>query len=360
MGRPKHLAFELERLIVIEVRSLFKYYGKRKAVGPLSFSIAQGEIVGLLGLNGAGKTTTLRVLSCDLLPSSGTVVVDGHDVVDHPDEVRRRVGYLPDSPPLYGEMRVHDYLIFAARLRGLRSSEAESRAREVEKATGIQDVSDELIHSLSHGYKQRVGIAQAIVHRPRLLLLDEPILGLDPMQIVGMRQLLRNLKGDYTIVLSSHILSEISETCDRLLVIRNGEIVASGTEAELSTRLLRGQRVEITVHDNAEKAEALLRSAPGVKSVDRVSSPDIAPGDMTYHVEAETDCRAALVRALVEAHVGVVGLSRGEHELESIFMRLAGGETGPSMRAPGTTESSSASPSSNVPSNKQNAAAKAS
>ena len=192
---------------MIEVRDLFKYYGERRAVGPVSFEIAKGEIVGLLGLNGAGKTTALRVLACDLLPSSGSVRVGGVDVVDQPHEVRRRIGYLPDRPPLYDEMTVHEYLVFAARLRGVARADAEKRAAAVEEAAQIGEVRDDLIASLSHGFKQRVGIAQAVVHGPELLILDEPISGLDPVQIVEMRQLLRSLRGAHTIVLSSHILT---------------------------------------------------------------------------------------------------------------------------------------------------------
>ncbi len=320
---------------MIEVQNLFKYYGERRAVGPLSFSITQGEIVGLLGLNGAGKTTALRILACDLLPSSGSVVVDGIDVVDRPDEVRRRVGYLPDTPPLYGEMTVHEFLIFAARLRGLSRAEAAKRAGEVEKATAIDKVSRDPIASLSHGYKQRVGIAQALVHHPRLLLLDEPILGLDPVQIVEMRHLLRRLRGEYTIVLSSHILSEISETCDRLLVIREGEIVASGTESELSEKLLRGIRLECVFAGDREQARAVVRGLEGVRDVADASALETGKGVHAMHVEADRDVRAELVRALVGAGIDVLGLTRGERELESIFIRLSGskGESSPEVPA---------------------------
>jgi ABC-2 type transport system ATP-binding protein len=227
---------------VIEITDLHKYYGERRAIGPLSCSIAAGEVVGLLGLNGAGKTTTLRILACDLLPSSGSVTVDGIDVVERPHEVRSRIGYLPDTPPLYPEMTVRAYLHFAARLRGMSRADAERRVPEVEELTELGDVANDPIASLSHGFKQRVGIAQAIVHRPRLLVLDEPITGLDPVQIVEMRELLRSLKGDHTILLSSHILSEISETCDRILVIKDGQIAAAGTETELTSKLRRGRR----------------------------------------------------------------------------------------------------------------------
>lgn len=309
---------------MIEVKNLFKYYGERRAVGPLSFSIGKGEIVGLLGLNGAGKTTALRILACDLLPSAGSVVVDGIDVVDQPHEVRRRVGFLPDTPPLYGEMTVHEFLIFAARLRGISRAEAMSRAQEVEKSTQLDGVARDPIASLSHGYKQRVGIAQALVHRPRLLLLDEPILGLDPVQIVEMRHLLRSLHGEYTVVISSHILSEISETCDRLLVIREGEIVASGTEAELSGKLLRGVRLECTFSGDPDGARAVVSAVDGVRTVTDAAAAETGKNVHALHIEADRDVRAELVRALVQARIDVLGLTRGERELESIFIRLAG------------------------------------
>ena len=316
---------------VIEIENLYKYFGERKAVGPLSFSIHAGEIVGLLGLNGAGKTTTLRVLACDLLPSSGAVRVDGLDVVDHPHEVRSRIGYLPDHPPLYSEMTVREYLVFAARLRGMSAADAERRVPEVEDSTQLGGVRHDVILSLSHGFRQRVGIAQAIVHRPRLLVLDEPISGLDPVQIVEMRELLRGLAGEHTILLSSHILSEISETCDRILVIRDGVIGASGTEKELSTSLLQNVRVEVTVRRPADDPDgdmvrALLEAVAGVVGVEALA--DGSSGDAgsvsTLVVEADRDVREAVCEALVRGGAGVLELRRSERELESVFLRLAG------------------------------------
>lgn len=310
---------------MIEINELYKYYGERKAIGPLSFDIETGSIVGLLGLNGAGKTTTLRILACDLLPSSGSVRVDGIDVVDRPHEVRSRIGYLPDTPPLYGEMTVRGYLHFAARLRGMSRADAERRVPEVEELTQLAYVAGDPITSLSHGYKQRVGIAQAIVHKPRLLVLDEPISGLDPVQIVEMRELLKSLRGEHTILLSSHILSEISETCDRILVIRDGEIGASGTEAELSAKLLRGASVEITVRGDAEKARQALSAVEAV-TVAEVLPTASEPGEGIHslRVEAARDVRDELCRALVGAGLGVLTIQRGERELESVFLQLAG------------------------------------
>ncbi|UQA57358.1 ABC transporter ATP-binding protein [Polyangium aurulentum] len=309
---------------MIEIVDLYKYYGERRAVGPLSFSIEAGEIVGLLGLNGAGKTTTLRILACDLLPSSGAVRVDGLDVVESPHEVRGRIGYLPDTPPLYGEMTVRAFLHFAARLRGMSKADAEKRVPEVLEATGLAQVDEQLITSLSHGYKQRVGIAQAIVHRPRLLVLDEPISGLDPVQIVEMRELLRGLKGEHTILLSSHILSEISETCDRILVIRDGQIAASGTEAELSSRLVKNQRFDVTVRGDEDRAREAALAVPGVVSVEAVDATEPGDGVSTLRVESESDVREAVCKALVVADLGLLEVRRGERELESVFLELAG------------------------------------
>jgi len=309
---------------VIEIEDLYKYYGERKAVGPLSFSIETGEIVGLLGLNGAGKTTTLRVLACDLLPSSGSVKVDGLDVVENPHEVRARIGYLPDTAPLYGDMTVRAFLHFAARLRGMSSADANKRVPEVLETTSLEDVRDQLISSLSHGFKQRVGIAQAIVHKPRLLVLDEPISGLDPKQIVEIRELLRSLKGDHTIIVSSHILSEISETCDRLLVIRDGQIAASGTEAELSEKLLRQKGVDVTVRGDESKALGVARAVKGVVSAEAEGSSEAGDGIFTLRIEAEGDIREALCKALVEAGLGLLEVRRSERELESVFLELAG------------------------------------
>lgn len=317
---------------MIEVTDLYKYYGEHRAVGPLSFTIESGEIVGLLGLNGAGKTTTLRILSCDLLPSSGSVRVDGMDVVERPYDVRACIGYLPDSPPLYQDMSVREFLRFAAKLRGLSSSDADRRVPEVEELTELQGVSNELISSLSHGFRQRVGIAQAIVHRPKLLVLDEPISGLDPVQIVEMRKLLLSLKGEHTILLSSHILSEISETCDRLLVIRDGQIGAQGTEAELSSKLLASFQIEISLRGKVfAEAKAILSELDGVTGVDEAHAAE--PDSCSLHVHADRDLRPEVCSALVKGGLLLLAVGRSERELESVFLRLAKGYEMPKAKA---------------------------
>ena len=222
---------------MIEIRDLYKYYGDRRAVGPLSATIEKGEIVGLLGLNGAGKTTTLRILACDLLPTSGTVRVGGLDVVDVPHEVRRRIGYLPDTPPVYLEMTVDEYLTFAAKLRGVTGADVEKRVDEALELTEVGSERDRPIGALSHGYRQRVGIAQAIVHKPEFVVLDEPISGLDPVQIVEMRDLVRSLGGEHTVVVSSHNLQELEELCDASAILDKGKLISAMSMSELTGQL---------------------------------------------------------------------------------------------------------------------------
>lgn len=318
---------------MIEIQELYKYYGDQRAVGPLTTTIERGEIIGLLGLNGAGKTTTLRILACDLLPTSGSVKVAGVDVVESPDAVKAKVGYLPDRPPLYEDLSVTDYLTFAARIRGAEKSQVQKLVAEAIELTELGNVSKKVIGALSHGYKQRVGIAQAIVHAPDLVVLDEPISGLDPVQIVEMRELVKNLKGEHTVVLSSHILSEISETCDRILVINSGKIEWSGTESELSIALRQGARVAITVRvpgagaDAAQaKALQIAEKVAGVSSVEARDASEAGEGIASISVRGEGDLRDALCRALVQADVSVLSLGR-EQELESMFLELLG-ETG--------------------------------
>ena len=315
---------------VIEIQELYKYYGDRRAIGPLSTRIAQGEVVGLLGLNGAGKTTTLRVLACDLLPTSGSVRVAGFDVVEKPDEVRAKVGYLPDRPPLYDDMTVREYLSYAARLRNVPASNVKKRVADVEELTEIGDVANQLIGSLSHGFKQRVGIAQAIVHSPALVVLDEPISGLDPVQIMEMRELVRGLRGTHTVVVSSHILTEISETCDRILVIDDGRIAWSGTETELSATLKQGLRIALTLRLSggsaqaaADKARAALTGLASVREVEVLEPAEAGEGIASLRVAVSSDVREEVGKSLVQAGLGILELSR-EKELESMFLELLG------------------------------------
>jgi ABC-2 type transport system ATP-binding protein len=305
---------------MVHVEGLTKYYGSHAALRELAFDIQRGEVVGFLGLNGAGKTTTLRILGCVLLPTSGRVVIDGHDVVRAPHEVRQRIGFLPDTPPLYDEMTVGEFLAFVARLRDVSSREVAARVTEAEEKTGLRHVHEALLSSLSHGYRQRVGVAQALVHRPALLLLDEPGSGLDPRQLVEMRALLQGLKGAHTVLVSSHLLSEISQTCDRLLVLKDGELVAQGTEEELGQRLGSGGFIEVELRGERERALAALRDVGPVRVVRE------ADGLLALRVEASPELRPRVAQAVVGAGLELVRLDRGAEKLESLFLRLTGTE----------------------------------
>jgi ABC-2 type transport system ATP-binding protein len=316
---------------MIRVSELRKSYQGKQVLGPIDFEVRRGETIGVLGRNGAGKTTMLRIIAGDLRPSAGSVWIDDVDAVRDPQEARGRIGYLPEVPPIYEDMRVGDFLDFAGRLRGVAPEALPARLREVERITQIDHKHDELIRTLSHGYRQRVGVAQAIIHEPPLLILDEPTHDLDPLQIVEMRNLIRALKGKHTVIISSHILPEIHETCDRLLVIADGQIVASGSEAELTGRFLGAKNLRVTVkpglgaaiapEDAGERIAGLVRGVPGVSGV---SLTDREDGQLTFTVTSEEDRRAQVCRALVMAGHDVVQLERAERELENVFLELVG------------------------------------
>lgn len=308
---------------MIQVEGLTKYYGSHAAIKDLHFSIERGEVIGFLGLNGAGKSTTLKVLGCVLSPTSGRVSIDGYDVTADPHEIRKRIGFLPDTPPLYDEMTVGDYLAFVAQLRGVPASAVQSRVAAVEKETSLEEAHGTVIGELSHGYRQRVGVAQAMVHNPQLLILDEPTGGLDPVQIVEMRELIRRLKGSHTVLVSSHILSEISQVCDRLLVIQGGQIVAQGTETDLAKQLGRGGNIILEVRGSGSDAKAALAKVSGVG---RVEVTHEAGGICALRVEGAGEVRPALVKALVQADLDVLKVDKDEHQLESIFLKLTHGK----------------------------------
>ena len=307
---------------MIRAHNVSKFYGGKRALGPVSFEINPGETVGFLGLNGAGKTTALRILACDLRPSGGTVEVGGVDAVADPHEVRKRIGFLPENPPLYTDMIVTDYLKFAGELRGMSANAVKKRMSEVLEVTDLTDVSGDMIGTLSHGYRQRVGVAQAIIHQPKFLILDEPTRGLDPVQIVEMRNLIHDLKQNHTVLISSHILTEISQTCDRLLVLGKGNLLGAGTEAELSS--IKGEIRGITVTVRGDRA-AITKAVQGVEGVTKVAEPYEQGDGLTFALSTTKDCRADVSRAIVEAKLDLLKLDYARSELENTFIRLVGG-----------------------------------
>jgi ABC-2 type transport system ATP-binding protein len=301
---------------------LTKYYGARAAISDLNFSIQPGEAVGLLGLNGAGKTTALRILCGLLLPTCGRVEIDGVDMIRNPDILRAKTGFLPESPPLYGEMAVRGYLEFVAHIKGVRGDVCPLVERALH-AADLQEVRDERIDTLSFGFARRVGIAQAVVHQPSLILLDEPTAGLDPVQIVHMRQLIRSLRNEHTVIVSSHLLHEIHEVCDRIFVLQDGRIVAQGTEDDLAGRLGRHLNVRVEVH--AQPA-ALAQVLGGLHSVKGHTIEREHDGATTAVIHMESDVREDLAKLLVGAGLGLRRLERVRPELESIFLKLTGGD----------------------------------
>jgi ABC-2 type transport system ATP-binding protein len=312
---------------MIRATNLTKLYGDRRVLGPVSFEIADGETVGFLGLNGAGKTTALRLLACDLRPSSGTIDVGGVDAISDPHEVRKRIGFLPENPPLYTEMNVVDYLGYAGELRGMSKAEVKKRLPDVLDLTDLKEVAREVIGTLSHGYRQRVGLAQAIIHQPKFLILDEPTRGLDPMQIVEMRNLIHDLKQNHTVLISSHILTEISQTCDRLLILGRGKILGVGSEQDLATSESDIRAVSVTVRqpissDPKAAIHAVLAAVDGVKSV---AEPYEQGGGLAFALQTTRDVRADVSRAVVQAKLDLLSLDYSRSELENTFIRLVGG-----------------------------------
>ena len=304
---------------MIEVQSLSRFYGTHQAVKDVSFSIAANEVVGFLGLNGAGKSTTLKVIAGLIPPSAGTVIIDNLDVTTAPVSFRSRIGYLPEEPPLYMEMTVTEFLAFLGRLRGMTKGTLSKRLPQVIKTCQLSGMENRVIGELSHGYKKRVGIAQAIIHGPSLVILDEPISGLDPVQIVEMRAVIRSLKDEATVLVSSHILSEIEQTCDRILVLRGGELVVNETHQTLAARLNTGKRVKLTVSGDASHAVTVLQA---VESVESVTVDSERGGQAHLEVTMAEDCREALVVALVQAGIGLRKLEDALDELEELFIEM--------------------------------------
>jgi ABC-2 type transport system ATP-binding protein len=322
---------------MIKVEGLTKRYARTVAVDNISFEIEKGQIVGFLGPNGAGKTTTMRVLTCFLPPSAGTATVAGYDVLENPLEVKKRIGYLPETPPLYPEMDVAGYLDFAGRLKGIPSADIAKRADEVVERCALGDVRHKLIGKLSKGYRQRVGLAQAIIHNPEVLILDEPTSGLDPKQIIEIRELLKHLAGDHTIILSTHILSEVEHSCERVIIISQGKLVATDSVLNLTNRLRGCESVAVEIetpegHPTSAEVQQRLEQVPGVS---RVMGKDPKDGRMSFEVESlqGRQIRSDLARSVVNAGWNLSELRPVGLSLEDIFLELTGTTTGAETHA---------------------------
>jgi ABC-2 type transport system ATP-binding protein len=306
---------------VIEVQHLTKRFGRVTAVEDISFKVERGEILGFLGPNGAGKTTTMRILTGYMPATEGRAIVADFDVFDQPVEAKRRTGYLPETPPLYPDMTVLEYLDFVAKIKGVLPSDRRMRVRAAMERTRVADMANRLCSKLSKGYRQRVGLAQAILHNPEVLILDEPTAGLDPKQIIETRELIKELAGSHTIILSTHILPEVSQTCQRVVIINKGHVVAIDTPANLTARLAGSETMYLQIDANGADAGAALGRLAGVT---RVVESDRRDAIVGYEVESEKgrDVRRDLAHAVVSNGWGLLEFRPMRMSLEDIFLSL--------------------------------------
>ena len=306
---------------MIQVRDLTRYYGSQPAIEGVSFEVQQGEILGFLGPNAAGKTTTMRILTCFMPASSGTATVAGYDVRTQSMAVRQRIGYLPENPPLYPEMSVTSYLDFVAKIKGVDPRDRKKRIAEVMAKAAVTDVKDSVIRKLSKGYRQRVGLAQALVHNPEVLVLDEPTVGLDPKQIIEVRELIRGLAHQHTVILSTHILPEVGMTCQRVVIINKGRVVAEDTPKNLTAKVRGVNRLVLEVSGPKEDIQKKLSGVQGVKKVQ-------LDGQVAEHARFNIDCevnrdvRPELAQTIVRAGWGLLELRSRDANLEDVFLQL--------------------------------------
>ena len=306
---------------MIEVKNLVKRYGDHTAVDHLSFEIEKGKIYGFLGPNGAGKSTTMNMITGYIASTEGTVVIDGHDILEEPEEAKKCIGYLPEMPPLYFDMTVLEYLKFVADLKKIPKDKKATMIEEIMDMVKITDMKNRLIKNLSKGYRQRVGIAQAVLGYPEVIILDEPTVGLDPRQMIEMRELIRSLKKNHTVILSSHILSEVSAVCDQILIISKGELVASDTPDGLQAKLKGAGELELCVKGTAAQLKTLLSNLDGVESFTTTEAED---GTVLAQVSEKADCdiREPLFYELAENRMPLLGMEKKTGSLEDIFLQL--------------------------------------
>ena len=311
---------------MIEVKGLTKKYGGHTAVDNVSFKIRNGRTYGLLGPNGAGKSTTMNIIAGCLSPTDGTVLINGYDICDQPREAKRQIGYLPEQPPLFGDMTPFEYLCFVAEAKGVKDDLIDRQVKEAMTVTDILSVKDRLIRNLSKGYRQRVGIAQTMLGSPDIIILDEPTVGLDPKQLTEIRTLIRKLGEKLTVIVSSHILSEISELCDHVIILSHGRVVADDSMAELEARVSPEKILRMTVKGDGDGVRAVLEGIPGVTSV--TAEGTAAEGTVRFKVGTtpEEDLRDTIFFAMAERRYAVISMELAEQSLESIFLSLTDGE----------------------------------
>ncbi|MBC6435458.1 ABC transporter ATP-binding protein [Nostoc sp. HG1] len=314
---------------MIEVEHLSKLYGSTSAIADVTFSVEPGEILGFLGPNGAGKTTTMRILSGYLPATSGTAKVAGFEVHEDSMAVRQRIGYLPESPPLYPDMTVEGYLSFVAQIKGVNAGDRPQRIQSALTRCNLLEKRKTIIRKLSKGFRQRVGIAQAIVHDPPVIILDEPTVGLDPRQIIEVRNLIKNLAGDHTVILSTHILPEVSMTCSRVAIINHGQVVATNTPESLMTQLMGGSGYELEVEGDFESVQRCLQAVQGVKAIEPMPIDLLPQNRLKIKVVSgsETELGSEIAMALVSHQLGLYEMRRVQASLETVFLQLTTEET---------------------------------
>lgn len=304
---------------MIEVKELTRFYGQKRAISNVSFKVKKGEILGLLGPNAAGKTTTMRILTCYMPPTSGTATVAGYDIFEQSMQVRQITGYLPENPPLYTDLIVEDYLKFVAQIKGVERGNINKEIDTVIEKASIGEVKNRVIGKLSKGFKQRVGLAQSLINNPDVVILDEPTVGLDPKQIIEIRELIKNLKGDHTVILSSHILPEVEQTCERVVIISEGIVVAEDTPQNLTSRMRGGERVLFEVEGDSKKVEAVFKSFPEVTSV-QIDKKN--KNLLKIAVESKKDLRKEFAQTLVSKKISLLEMQSDKVTLEDIFLDL--------------------------------------
>lgn len=313
---------------MIEVTNLTKKYGQHTAVNSISFTVDDGEIIGFLGPNGAGKSTTMNMITGYISSTDGTVKVDGYDILEQPEQAKKRIGYLPELPPLYLDMSVEEYLNFVADLNGVKKSEKKKEVETVMEVTKITDMRKRLIKNLSKGYKQRVGLSQALIGNPDVLILDEPTVGLDPKQIIEIRSVIKDLGKKHTIILSSHILSEVSAVCDRVIIINNGKIVASDTPENLSKRLTQSNCLNLRVKGNKQNIIAALKSIDNVENVKFKSVIENDTIDVLVEGKENTDIREDVFNKMAEHNYPILNMTSMDLTLEEIFLQVTKDDKG--------------------------------